>query len=384
MGKWRIVLTVPGGDLPFYVELSGSPDAPEAFLVNASERTQVTEVQIAGPRLSLFLPALNSRIDAEFAGGELVGTLLLIKRGGVTQEIPLRGTYSQGYMYSVPTKTEIDVSGRWAVKFTEDDGKEYPAVGEFVQEGNKVTGTFLTPVGDYRYLEGEVVGRDFYLSCFDGGHAFLFKASVNSDGALTGEFWSGTKWHEKWTGHRDENAALPDPAELTYVKEGFEGLAFTFPRTDGSTLSYPSERFAGHVVILSIEGTWCRNCHDEAPFLAEAYRRYKERGLEIVGLMFEHYREFDRAAKQVDRYRTRHRIEHELVVAGYSDKKEAAEKLPMLNHVFAYPTMVFIDRSGEVRKIHTGFSGPGTGEHYEQFVRDFDALVEELLSEEVE
>jgi hypothetical protein len=38
------------------------------------------------------------------------------------------------------------------------DGRD-TTVGEFKQVGQKVTGTFLTTTGDYRFLEGTVIRR---------------------------------------------------------------------------------------------------------------------------------------------------------------------------------------------------------------------------------
>ena len=57
----------------------------------------------------------------------------------------------------------------------------------------RVTGTFLTETGDYRYLEGVVDGDSLKLSCFDGSHAFLFHAALDQD-SFRGRFWSGTHW----------------------------------------------------------------------------------------------------------------------------------------------------------------------------------------------
>jgi hexokinase len=42
---------------------------------------------------------------------------------------------------------------------------------------------------------------------------------------------------------------------------------------------------------------------------------------------------------------------------------------------------VIVDRKGHVRKIHTGFSGPATGEHYKKFVDEFKSNLEQLLGE---
>jgi hypothetical protein len=38
-------------------------------------------------------------------------------------------------------------------------------------------------------------------------------------------------------------------------------------------------------------------------------------------------------------------------------------------------------RRGDVRKIHTGFSGPATGDHYTQFVDKVKSTLDQLLAE---
>ena len=67
--------------------------------------------------------------------------------------------------------------------------------------------------------------------------------------------------------------------------------------------------------------------------------------------------------------------------AGYSGKEEAQQTMPMLNHIMSYPTMIIIGRDGAVRRIHTGFSGPGTGQYYDEFKREFSTFVNTLLAE---
>jgi hypothetical protein len=115
--------------------------------------------------------------------------------------------------------------------------------------------------------------------------------------------------------------------------------------------------------------------------MAPLYRKYHDQGLEVVALMFEHFEEFELAATQVRHFREKFDIEYDTLIAGISDKTEAAKVLPALNAVLAYPTTVFIDRSGQVRQIHTGFAGPGTGEHYERLQRDFKERIDTLLAE---
>ncbi|RMI14510.1 MAG: TlpA family protein disulfide reductase, partial [Calditrichaeota bacterium] len=113
----------------------------------------------------------------------------------------------------------------------------------------------------------------------------------------------------------------------------------------------------------------------------QLYKEYHDQGLEVIGLMYEHFRDFSRAARQVRRFREKFGIRYPLLIAGYSDKEAASRTLPMLNHVLSYPTTIFVDRRGRVRKIHTGFTGPGTGEHYRQLTREYRELVEQLLRE---
>ena len=147
-------------------------------------------------------------------------------------------------------------------------------------------------------------------------------------------------------------------------------------------MSLADARYRNKVLIVTLSGSWCPNCHDEAGFMAPFYRRHRERGLEVVSLMFEHFEDVERARLAVSEFRRKFDIQYTTLIAGVSDKKEAANVLPQLNGVFAFPTTIFMDRRGRVRRIHTGFSGPTTGEHYQQLVHSFTETAETLLAEE--
>ncbi len=389
-GLYRAEATLPGGALAFHVDLRRDDGALRADLVNGAERVRVREVREADDSLVLHLPAFDSWLRLRVRGDSLVGTLTLVKRGGVRQVMPVRAgrapspgapSASRPAARTAPRPaSRADATGRWRVTFVSDDGDTTPAVGEFVQRGDSITGTFLTTTGDYRFLAGLVEGGALRLGCFDGAHAFLFTARSIARDTLRGDFWSGTRWHERWTAVRDSAASLPPAEGITRLRPGAR-FTWDFPDVDGTRVTSDDARFRGKVVLVSIAGSWCPNCHDETAFLVPLYRRLHERGLEVVGLMFEHYRDFDRAARQVRRFREKFDIPWPLLVAGYSDKAEAERALPALERLVAYPTLVVIDRSGRVRRIHTGFSGPGTGEHYREFAKEFTAFVEHLLDE---
>ena len=375
-GIWRAVLTVPGGELPFILQFMNGV----ATIRNGAELITIEEMRFENDSLVLDLTSFNSTIRALASDSTFSGSLTMIKSGGIPQVIPFKARRESEYLFFPSPQLLSDMfSGRWAVVFRTDDGDETSAVGEFRQEGDEARGTFLTPTGDYRYLSGDVRDSVMYLSTFDGGHAFLFHARLLADGSLRGDYWSGTAWHESWKAVREEDASLPGAEDQTLLFEG-KKFDFSFPDVDGKMVSLSDARYRGKPVLVVLAGSWCPNCHDEAAFLSQLYREKHAQGLEIVGLMYERYPDFKPASRQVRRYRKKFGIEYELLVAGTSVKSEASKTLPMLNKIAVFPTTIFIDRNGNVASIHSGFSGPGTGEHYERVTKELRARVDRLLT----
>jgi thiol-disulfide isomerase/thioredoxin len=382
MGTYRVVLQTPGGELPFGLELALKDSKPVGYLINGEERLLLSDVKISGPHLEIAMPGYMNVLKADASGNELRGELFLVKPDEKNQHVPLHATLGENYrFFATPASDNADVSGRWAVKFIDDSGTPEPALGEFSQSHDVISGTILTTTGDHRYLAGQVKGDELYLSTFDGAHVFLYKAKIAADGSLDGDWWSGLAYHEKWTGKRDAAAQLPDAYGITAMKSGVKKFDFAFPDLSGKTVSSQDPQFRGKVLIVALAGSWCPNCHDEAAFLAPLYKDYRSKGLEIVSLQFEHFGDFDRAAAATQRFRQHYGIEYTTLIAGISDKDEAGKKLPMLQSFVAFPTTIFIDRKGNVRKIHTGYTGPATGDHYIQFVHEVKSTLDQLLSE---
>jgi peroxiredoxin len=382
MGTYRVVLTTPGGELPFGLELKHEDSGPVGYLINGEERLLLGEVKITGSHLEIPMPGYENVLKADAVGNELQGEIFLVKPNEKNQHVPLHATWGDTYrFFSQPARDSADVSGRWAMKLIDDSGEPEPVVGEFNQSHDVVSGTILTSTGDHRYLAGQVKGDELYLSTFDGAHVFLYKAKIAADGSLDGDWWSGLAFHEKWIGKRDAAAQLPDAYGVTAMRSGVKNFDFAFPDLSGKTVSSKDPQFRGKVLIVALAGSWCPNCHDEAAFLAPLYKDYRDKGLEIVSLQFEHFGDFARAAEATQRFRRHYGIEYTTLIAGVSDKDEAAKKLPMLKSFVAFPTTVFIDRKGNVRKIHTGYTGPATGDHYVQFVNEVKTTLDQLLAE---
>jgi peroxiredoxin len=381
-GSYRAVLELPGGELPFGLDVGREEGGFVLTLVNGEERVRVTEVTVTDGRLAATMPGYQNTLSAEVRGKRLQGEVSLLRAGGERQAVPFRAEAGQAWrFFAQPATDNADVAGRWAVQFTSDSGQQSAGVAEFTQSFEQVSGTILTPTGDHRFLAGEMRGDELYLSRFDGASAYLYRARIGADGRLVGEYWSGRTGHQRFSAERNPDAVLDTSPVATGMKDPAEKLQFAFPDLDGKTVALTDGRYAGKVVIVALAGSWCPNCHDEAAFLAQLYRELRGEGLEVVSLMFEHFGDFAQAAAATRRFRDKFGIEYTTLVAGTSDKDDAARALPQLTGVFAFPTTIWVDRSGTVRKLHAGFSGPATGEHYTELTREFTAFTRQLLAE---
>ena len=380
-GTWRVVLHAQGQEIPFMMEAGEKEGKPVLFLLNGDERILLDDIQPQGDSVKIGLHMFDADLIAKVNGDQMAGRF--VKNDTETRySVPFTAAHGQQHRFAAnPAPATYNFGGKWEVVFSDTAGESYNAIGVFNQEKNHVTGTFLTETGDYRYLEGQVAGNELKLSTFDGNHTYLFTAKPNGDSTLQGDFYSGMSGYESWTARRNENAQLASADTLTYLKEGYDALSFTFPNLEGNEVSLSDAKYKGKVVLVQLLGSWCPNCMDETKFLAPYYDQHKGRGLEIIGLGFERSPEFDKAAARLTKMKDRLDVNYDLLVAGTADKEAASQALPALNKVMSFPTTIFIGRDGKVRKIHTGFSGPGTGQYYEDWVAEFNKTMEQLLAE---
>lgn len=386
-GIWRAVLSSPGGELPFTLEIIRKGDNYQAFAINGEERAPFSDVVQHGADVILSFSWYDAEITARVSddGSVMHGRWrktaaehdsvldFSAARGLATRFLPLAAGTN-----IAPEKARVD--GVWAVEFTDEDGLSV-AQGEFQQSGNELTGTFLTPSGDYRFLVGSYEQGVMRLSTFDGAHAFLFQASIQADGSLTGDFWSRDAYHATWIGKpaSADQEILPDAWGLVELTGADDSLSFSFDDLEGNKISLDDPKFAGKPVLINLFGSWCPNCNDEAPELVRWYQTYHDRGLEIIGLAFEYSGEVERDREMIRRFARRHGVQYTLLLVGTTDKTDAAAALGFLDKVIAYPTTIFLDREHRVKGIHSGFSGPGTGSHYTELVTELTEKIEALL-----
>jgi thiol-disulfide isomerase/thioredoxin len=376
------------GELPFNFEVKYLDE--ERFyleIINGSERIRLDSIQYGRDRsqardtMNVWFPEYASYLHAEIRGGVMSGEWVVTTKENY--RIPFYAHAGRGYRFTpLNEKPLADLSGQWATVFgiEKEGGEQEKAIAEFSQSGNRLVGTFRTETGDYRFLEGTVQGRKFWLSCFDGAHAFLFSGSVRGD-SLQGEFRSGHKFRTLWTAWKDPQFQLGDPETLTKFDPNAT-ISFSLKKPDGQALSFPSPAFEKKVKIFTIMGTWCPNCRDEQVFLRDFLKENPDlaKNIAAVGFSFERHKDEAQANAHIAAYRQKMGIPFDIVYAGKSDKNEAAKLFPALDRIIAFPTMVILDKNNRIRHVHTGFDGPATSKHTE-FKNKFKALIKGLATE---
>lgn len=378
LGTWRGIAKVKEGlDIPFNFEISEKSGQQKLYFRNAEERFEGGLVKQTADSLFVKLDQFDNELAFALVDGDhLSGTLRKQDKAGRPLSIVAE---RKNYRFETLNKpATADYSGSYDVVFKSPNGKDEQTVGLFKQTGNKLTGTFLRVTGDSRYLEGVVEGNEFQLSSFIGSSPAYYKGTFQPDGTLTGEIL-GARGSQAFTGTKNKDAALPDPYKLTYLKTGYKTLDFSFPDVNGKKISLKDEKYKNKVVILTITGSWCPNCVDEATFIAPWYKANKKRGVEIIALHYERSTEPEYAKKVMNRFRERFGIEYDQVLAGTADKQVVSQSLPALDSFLSFPTTIIIDKEGNVAQIHTGFNGPATGKFYDEFVKEFNTEIDTLL-----
>jgi thiol-disulfide isomerase/thioredoxin len=397
-GIWRgLIYYRDGSELPFNISVSGSTPNSRVYFLNGSEKFAADKLDFKADSVSILINEFDNELALKFEGSDrLVG--LYRKQDNKNQpeydsnglpipapnsSLPLKVTLEFGKAYRFkenPSKSAFNLAGKWDIVYSNDDGTETKSVGVFQQEGTKLTGTILNSTGDSRYLEGNVDGKTFSLSSFIGTSPTLLMGAILDANTISGESKSPAKT-TKFVASKNANAALPDAYTLTRMKPGITGLEFNLPDVNGKAVSNRDDKFKGKPYIVTLSGTWCPNCMDEIAFLAPWYKENKNKGIELVSIYYERKTDPEYVKRALARVKDKYGIEYQQLVGGLTDNKSVLASLPALENFKAFPTTIFVDKKGNVRKIHTGFNGPATGKYYEDFKLEFNKEVKKLLQE---
>lgn len=375
------------GELPFNFEVKYI-DSERFYveIINGEQRIRCDSIQWGRDRttardtVNIYFPEYQTYLHADVRGGVMQGEWVVTTKDNY--RIPFHAKAGLGHRFTpLREAPKADLSGEWATLFGVDGDAPSKAIGEFRQEGNRLIATFRSETGDYGHLEGTVQGRKFWLSGFDGAHAFLFSGAIGAD-SLQGEFRSGTHYRTLWAAWRDPDFRLGAADSLARLTDQGRGIRFALNTPEGRELRYPSAEFDGKIKIFTISGTWCHNCRDEQVFLREFMEARPDlaRDTRVVVFSFERHKTPEAANVQLLQYKRTLGLPFDVVYAGQANRDEALRLFPSLDRMLAFPTMIVLDRKGVARKVHTGFDGPATSK-FADFKKDFTALMEQLNAE---
>ncbi|HEY3741705.1 MAG TPA: TlpA disulfide reductase family protein [Bryobacteraceae bacterium] len=375
---WDATVTINKIEIPFRFELTTRNGKTEGAFVNGDDRVRSSAGHWKGNGLTLAFDDYGATLTAKLEGGRLNG--IYNRQAHAPAEFHAKP-------YRAPSPAAADekipsIAGDWVIQLSSKKGE--PAWKFLVrQSGPEVSASILRIDGDSGELTGSYHDGKFTLSHFSGARPSLLEVTLNSGGTLA-LLQNGKA---RLTAVKSTEAlakGLPEPADpsrWTSVKDPSEPLRFSgVDLNSGAIVSESDARFRGKVVVVNITGSWCPNCHDEAPFLAELYKEYKSKGLEIVALSFEDAEQL-KDPVQLRAFVRNYGIGYTVLVAG--EPSQLNEKLPQAVNLNTFPATFFIGRDGLVRGSHAGYASKATGEEGIRTQAEFRKTIEKLLAENV-
>jgi peroxiredoxin len=371
-GRWNATVTVGGVEVPFVFEIAGRGESVSGSFFNGDRKISSAPARVIAGRLRLAFDQYAATLDVTVEEGRLTGEY----RRAPKTAYPF--TAVPAVAVSAPPAGP-PIAGVWIVQAKGNKGEK---AWRFIarESHGEVRATILRVDGDTGTLTGSFRGDRYVLSHFSGARPLLLEVVPHADGTLT----LRQNGRTELTAVRDSDPRAAeigepaDPAEHTTVRDPDAPFAFSFPDLSGRQISNTDAQFAGKVVLVNISGSWCPNCHDEAPFLAALYRKYHDRGLEIVTLSFEDSEQLanpTRLRAFIDSYG----LQYTVLLAG--EPEQVNERVPQAVNLNAFPTTFILGRDGRVRGTHAGFPSPGSGEFYTLAEHSVSVEIERLLGE---
>ncbi|MBK8955594.1 MAG: TlpA family protein disulfide reductase [Saprospiraceae bacterium] len=370
----------------FNFEISSRADGKQIFtVINGEERMEFDEIyfgrdiRTGDDTFYIKLSPYDACLKGIVEGDKMKGYWMVLDKPNYSMEFEARYGYTHRFKKSRPDSNSIKVQGQYQAQFGLDTDNPYPAVGEFKQSGDRVTGTFRTESGDFRYLDGQVISEELWLSTFDGAHAFLFRAQIEGD-SLHGMFYSGIHHKTQWSARRVEQGILMHADSISKAVSSAP-FYFGFETPDGKLLDFRNKEFENKIKLVQVMGSWCPNCLDEAVFFKEYFREHPNEQVVVVGLSFERHQEREKAMKRISDFKSKLQLPYDIALGGRANRDSAAAAIPQISGVMAFPTMIVVDKDNRIVKVHTGFDGPATSK-FRDFILEFEAMLSKYTRNE--
>lgn len=372
-GRWNATVTVNDVDVPFVFEITQDVPSLGGMFFNGDLIIESTGGQLDNGGVVIEFDQYGTRLEANYIDGRLEGQYLR----GVRAPYPFRA--QPAVAIESTNVTSPSIAGVWIIPTESSKGEK---AWRFIvrQTGAEVSGAILRVDGDTGNLTGRYRDGTFVMSHFSGARPLLLEVTPQDDGSLL-LVQNGQRELVAFPSEGPAAMTLPsptDPSQFTTVRDSEEPFQFDFPDLEGRMVSHDDARFAGKVVLVSITGSWCPNCHDEAPFLSGLYKTYQAQGLEIVALSFEEQEQLadpTRLRAFIERYG----LDYTFLLAGVPD--DVSAKVPQAVNLNAFPTTFILGRDGRVRAVHAGFPSPASGSFYTETLEEMTSQIETLLAE---
>jgi thiol-disulfide isomerase/thioredoxin len=390
-GRWDAVLSRDGVDIPFRLDIKGEgQNLKGVFYDGFKPYDGTTSASFQDGKLTLNLEHYLTTIDATLDHGKLSGQLSTKGRASGYSFEATRHVDSASARVKTPA-----IAGNWVIPLEAPSSKGESAFRFVVQQrGADVAAAILRIDGDTGSYSGSYLDGKWVLSHFDGGRPGMIIVTPKPDGSL--EIQQHVESHAAANAKPDggraailtayradvaEAKGLPKPDDFlthTTAKDPGAAFKFAFPDLDGKLVTNDDPRFKGKVIVAVVSGTWCPNCHDEAQYLVELDKKYRDKGLAIVDFDFE---EPDQQGtlERARAFEKQYGIKYTTLLAG--QPSEMHEKVPQLNNLDTWPATIFIGRDGKVKAVHAGFSSPASGKFYTGLKQEFSSRIEQLLAE---
>lgn len=390
VGLWEGTALVRGHNVPLRLQITGTSSDLHAALLNGAERSPASSATLQDGKLLLNFNYFARTLEATLSENQLTGTFGSTSTGPHSSpRVPI--TLHRATASSTPAAGP-DIHGDWEVAVSSAKGESAWQLRVEPAKRSAAPATVRAVIqridGDTGSLYGSWDGHQYLVSHFTASGPALYSITPQPNGTLllsnliasdSQKAQATNLVARRPADARREN--LPAPTESTQqtrMKDPSAPLTFSFPDLSGQQVSSSDARFRNKVLIVAIGGSWCPNCHDEAPLLESLYKQFHSKGLEIVDLSFEEEDQLHNPTR-LRAFIQRYGITYPVLVAGTPD--ELTRKIPQAENLNCWPTSFFIGRDGRVREIHAGFAGPANPPAHQALEREVTALVEKLLAE---
>jgi len=402
-GRWDAALTRNGVSVPFRLDIEGDGPTLRGVLYDGFHPYEhTTSATFQDGKLTLRIDHYLTTINANLQGDKLVGGIGYQARSA---NVDYEFSATRHVDAAVTESKAPSIAGSWIIPLDRPSAKGEKAFHFIVeQRGTEVAASILRVDGDTGSYSGSFHDGKWVLSHYDGSRPGVIEVTPNSDGTLQVKQLSfnptaentkpaenaytvaeaDSRYSSNLVAYRSEVAkakGLPEPENYlahTTVRDTHEAFAFNFPDVNGKLVSNDDPRFKGKVVLAIVTGTWCPNCHDEAQYLVQLDKKYRDKGLAIVALDFEEP-EQQASLEREKAFVKQYGVEYTYLIAGAPS--DMWEKVPQLVNLNTWPATVFVGRDGRVRAVHSGFASPASGEFHRDLEKEFTAQIEQLLSE---